>query len=155
VAELDPHSSYMPPEEYQVFESDTQGEFGGIGIEVENRNDQLVVLAPIEGGPAERAGVHSGDLIVSVDGRDPSSEPLDKLVKRLRGAPRTHVKLGVRRAGAPDLITFDLVREIIHVPSVSSRLLIDRVAYVRVKQFQERTHDELLEAAARLRAKAG
>jgi carboxyl-terminal processing protease len=155
VAELDPHSSYMPAEEYQAFESDTQGEFGGIGIEVENRNDQLVVLAPIEGSPAEHAGIRSGDLIVSVDGKDPSSEPLDKLVKRLRGAPRSHVKLGVRRSGAPDLLTFDLVREIIHVPSVSSRLLVDRVAYVRVKQFQERTHDELLEAAARLRAKAG
>ena len=57
VAELDPHSSYMPPDEFQAFESDTEGEFGGIGIEVENRNDQLVVLAPIEGSPAERAGM--------------------------------------------------------------------------------------------------
>ena len=87
VAELDPHSSYMPPEEFQAFESDTEGEFGGIGIEVENRNDQLIVLAPIEGSPAERAGIKSGDIIVSVDGKDPGSEPLDKLVKRLRGAP--------------------------------------------------------------------
>ena len=155
VAELDPHSSYMPAEEYTAFESDTQGQFGGIGIEVENRNDQLVVLAPIEGSPAERAGIRSGDLIVSVDGKDPASEPLDKLVKRLRGAPHSHVKLGVRRTGVAEILTFDLERQIIHVPSVASRMLVDRVAYVRVKQFQERTHDELLEAAARLHARAG
>jgi carboxyl-terminal processing protease len=154
VAELDPHSSYMPSEEFQAFESDTEGEFGGIGIEVENRSDQLVVLAPIEGSPAERAGMKSGDLIVSVDGRDPSQEPLDKLVKRLRGAPGSHVKLGVRRTGVNDILTFDLAREVIHVPSVSSKLLVDNVAYVRVKQFQERTHDELLAAAAKLRGKA-
>jgi carboxyl-terminal processing protease len=155
VAELDPHSSYMPADEFQAFQSDTEGEFGGIGIEVENRNDQLVVLSPIEGSPAERAGVQSGDLIVSVDGKDPSSEPLDKLVKRLRGAPGSHVKVGMRRAGVADILTFDLAREIIRVPSVASKLLSGRVAYVRVKQFQERTHDELLRAAAKLRARAG
>jgi len=154
VGELDPHSSYMPPDEYQAFQSDTEGEFGGIGIEVENRNDQLVVLSPIEGSPAERAGVQSGDLIVSVDGQDPGSEPLDKLVKRLRGAPGSHVKVGIRRAGVADLLTFDLAREIIRVPSVASKLLTGRVAYVKVKQFQERTHDEFLAAAARLRARA-
>ncbi len=155
VAELDPHSSYMPPEEFQAFENDTEGQFGGVGIEVENRNDQLVVLSPIEGSPAERAGIKSGDLIVSVDGKDPSNEPLDKLVKRLRGAPGTHVKMGIRRAGVGEVLTFDLAREVIHVRSVTSKLLADRVAYVRVKQFQERTHDELLEAAAKLRARAG
>ncbi|HEY3819779.1 MAG TPA: S41 family peptidase [Polyangiaceae bacterium] len=155
VAELDPHSSYMPPDEYLAFESDTEGEFGGIGIEVENRNDQLIVLAPIEGSPADRAGIKSGDLIISVDGKDPTSEPLDKLVKRLRGAPGSHVKMGVRRTGVSDILTFDLAREIIRVPSVSSKLLVDGVAYVRVKQFQERTHDELLQAAAKLRGRAG
>jgi carboxyl-terminal processing protease len=155
VAELDPHSSYMPADEFQVFESDTEGQFGGIGIEVETRNEQLVVLAPIEGSPADRAGLKSGDVIVSVDGRDPSAEPLDKLVKRLRGAPGSHVKVGVRRAGKSEILAFDLVREVIHVLSVSSRLLVNRVAYVRVKQFQEHTHDELLGAAAKLRAGAG
>jgi carboxyl-terminal processing protease len=155
VAELDPHSSYMPPEEYTAFTSDTQGQFGGIGIELENRNDQLVVLAPIEGSPAEKAGIKSGDLILSVDGRDPASEPLDKLVKRLRGAPHSFVTLGIRRGGAAEILTFRLERQIIRVPSVASRMLVDRVAYVRVKQFQERTHDELLEASSKLRSRAG
>ncbi len=155
VAELDPHSSYMPPDEYQAFQSDTEGQFGGVGIEVETKNDQLIVLAPIEGSPAERAGVKSGDVIVSVDGRDPSSEPLDKLVKHLRGAPGTHVKMGVHRQGAAGVIMFDLVREVIHVPSVAFKLLADNVAYVRIKQFQEQTHEELMAASAVLRARAG
>jgi carboxyl-terminal processing protease len=155
VSELDPHSSYMSPEEFATFESDTQGAFGGIGIEVETRDDRLIVLAPIEGSPAERAGIASGDVIVGVDGSDPSAEPLDKLVKRLRGSPGSHVKLAIKRQGRPDVLTFDLAREVIHVRSVSSKLLSDRVAYIRVKQFQERTHDELLEAAAKIRARAG
>jgi carboxyl-terminal processing protease len=155
VAELDPHSSYMPPEEFQAFESDTEGEFGGIGIEVENKSDRLIVLATIEGSPAERAGIRSGDHIVGVDGKDPGSVPLDKLVKQLRGAPGSHVKVAIRREGAPDLLFFDLVREVIHVPSVASKLLAGNVAYVRIRQFQERTHDELLEAVGKLRQQSG
>jgi carboxyl-terminal processing protease len=155
VAELDPHSSYMPPEDFRAFENDTEGAFGGIGVEVEERRDALVVLAPIEGAPAARAGVLAGDVIVSIDGHDPGAEPLDKLVKRLRGAPGTHVKVGVRRGNASSLVSFDLVREIVRVQSVSSKLLVDRVAYVRIKQFQERSHDELLRAAAKVRGRAG
>ena len=101
VAELDPHSSYMPPEEFQAFESDTEGQFGGIGIEVESRNDQLVVLAPIEGSPAERKGVKSGDLIVSVDGKDPGQEPLDKLViDSLSFVAKGNLLQGARAKGA-------------------------------------------------------
>jgi carboxyl-terminal processing protease len=155
VSELDPHSSYMAPDEFQAFEADTEGEFGGIGIEVETRRDELIVLAPIEGAPAERAGIRSGDVIVSVDGRDPGAEPLEKLVKRLRGTPGTHVKIGARRAGVSQVLTFDLTRELVRVPSVASKLLSERVAYVRVRQFQEHTHDELLAAAAKLRRRAG
>src|ERR1700678_3081151 len=113
-----------------------------------------MVLEPIEGSPADRAGIRAGDAIVSIDGNDPGVEPLDKLVKRLRGAPGSHVKVGVRRDTEAAILSFDLVREIVHVQSVSSKLLADRVAYVRIKQFQERTHDELLAAAAKLRGRA-
>jgi carboxyl-terminal processing protease len=155
VSQLDPHSSYMAPDEFKVFESDTQGAFGGIGIEVETRNDQLIVLAPIEGSPAERAGIRSGDRIASVDGQDPTNLPLDKLVKRLRGAPSSHVRVSVRRQGVADALTFDLVREVIHVPSVASKLLAGHIGYVRVKQFQERTRNELVESGTRLRSRAG
>jgi carboxyl-terminal processing protease len=155
VSELDPHSSYMSADEYSEFQGDTEGQFGGIGIEVELRGTQIVVLAPIEGSPADRAGIRSGDFIVGVDGRDPTAEPFDQLVKHLRGSPGTHVKVSVRRQGVADPLTFDLVREVIRVTSVSSKLLSHGVAYLRVKQFQEHTHDELLDAAAKLRARAG
>ncbi len=155
VAELDPHSSYMPPEEFREFEGDTEGQFGGIGIEVELQNGQLVVLSPIEGSPAERVGIRSGDVIVGVDARDPSAEPFDMLVKRLRGLPGSHVRVSVRRGNAGEPVNFDLVREVIHVASVSSKLLAHGVAYVRIKQFQDHTHDELLEAAGKLRARSG
>jgi carboxyl-terminal processing protease len=155
VAELDPHSSYMDPSEFRIFDDDTQGQFGGVGIEVEVRGGSLVVLAPIEGGPAERAGLRAGDVIASVDGRDPSAEPIDKLLKRLRGAPGTHVNVGVRRAPSETVLAYDLVRAVIHVPSVATKLLKNRVAYVRVKQFQDGTHDELLAAAFELRKRAG
>jgi carboxyl-terminal processing protease len=154
VEELDPHSQYMSPEDYSLFQGETEGQFGGVGIEVESRADALTVIAPIEGSPAERAGVKSGDRIVAIDGEDVSRTPLDKLVRKMRGVPGTHVKLAVRRTGQNDLLTFDLERQVIHVPSVASKLLDDDYGYMRIKQFQERSHDEVLRAAAKLRAEA-
>jgi carboxyl-terminal processing protease len=149
---LDPHSSYMSSDEFSLFASETEGQFGGVGIEVEARGDQLLVIAPIEGSPAEQAGIRSGDRIIAIDGDDVSKTTLDKLVRRMRGAPKSHVKLSVRRQPDKDLLTFDLVREIVHVPSVSSRTLEGNVAYLRLKQFQEHSHDEILRAAAKLRS---
>ena len=154
VAGLDPHSSYMSPQDFALFQSDTQGEFGGVGIEVDAKNEVLTVIAPIEGSPAERAGVKSGDKLVAVAGETATGIGLDKMVRKMRGRPGTHVKLTVRREGVKDPITFDLVREIIRVKSVSSRMLKGDVAYVRIKQFQDKTHDELLEAVARLRGES-
>ncbi len=148
---LDPHSSYMTPEEYDAFANETEGQFGGLGIEVDMRGDKLTVIAPIEGSPAARAGIHSGDHILSVDGEEIEHVALDKLIKRMRGPVGTHVKLYIRRAGVRDPLVFDLVRAVVHLASVSSRLLEGGVAYIRVKQFQEHTHEELLRAAIRLR----
>jgi carboxyl-terminal processing protease len=154
VAGLDPHSSYMSPQDFALFQSDTQGEFGGVGIEVDAKNDVLTVIAPIEGSPAERAGVKSGDKLVAVAGEPAVGVSLDKVVRKMRGRPGTHVRLTVRREGVKEPITFDLVREVIHVRSVASRMLKGNVAYVRIKQFQDKTHDELIEAIARLRAES-
>jgi carboxyl-terminal processing protease len=152
VEELDPHSSYLPPKEYSDFQEDTEGKFAGIGIEVDARNEMVTVIAPIEGSPAERAGLKSGDRIVAIDGEIIQVVALDKLVKKMRGLPGTHVKLTVKRPATRDLITFDLVREVVHVPSVASKLLTGNIAYVRIKQFQDHTHDELLRAAAKVRS---
>ena len=141
VSELDPHSAYMPPQDFSIFQSDTEGQFGGIGVEVDMRGETVTVLAPIEGSPAEKAGIKSGDKIVGVD----------KMIRKMRGAAGTHVKLSIHREGQKELITFDLVREIIKVASVNWKMLDGNIAYVRIKQFQERTHDELLRAVAKLR----
>jgi carboxyl-terminal processing protease len=151
VHELDPHSAYLPPEDFRLFQSDTEGKFGGVGIEVDLRDDAITVIAPIEGSPAERAGVRSGDRIIAVDGQPARGEPLDKLVRRLRGAPGTKVQIGVRRASSEAPLTFDLVREQIKVASVVGKRLLSNVLYLRLKQFQEGTHDELMSTLARVR----
>jgi carboxyl-terminal processing protease len=150
---LDPHSSYMTSEDYEAFENETEGQFGGVGIEVDLRGDDLTVIAPIEGSPAARAGVRSGDHIVSIDGEDLEHMPLDKMVHRMRGPTGTHLKLYVRRKGVKEPLVFDLVRAVVHVPSVASRLLDGGVLYLRIKQFQAESHKEVLEAAARQRAR--
>jgi carboxyl-terminal processing protease len=151
VRELDPHSAYLPPEDYRIFQSDTEGRFGGVGIEVDLRDDAITVIAPIEGSPAERAGVRSGDKIVSVDGQSSRGEPIDRLVRHLRGTPGSRVQIGVRRPSTESSLTFDLVREQIKVASVVGKRLASDVLYVRLKQFQEGTHRELLEAIGRVR----
>ena len=110
VDNLDPHSSYLPPDEWKQFQSDTEGKFGGVGLEVDGRGEKLVVIAPIEGSPAARAGIKSGDQIIAVDGEDVMTQPLDKIVKKMRGAPGTKVKITIHRetgrgtvaAGSPD-----------------------------------------------------
>ena len=152
VAELDPHSSYMPREDYTAFEQDTEGEFGGIGVEVDVRTEIITVLAAIEGSPAQKAGVKAGDQIIAVDGEYVQNATFDGMLKKMRGVPGTHVKLTVRRPNVKDPITFDLVRQIIRVPSIETKMLAGNIAYIRLKQFQDHTHDELLRAAASLKA---
>lgn len=154
VAELDPHSAFMSAEEFAQFQEETGGRFGGIGVEVDFRGDSPIVIAPIEGSPAERAGIRSGDQIVAIDGRPTRGERLDKLITLMRGAAGTKVKVTIRRAGVPEALNFELKREEIHVTSVVGQRLDGDVAYVRLKQFQEGTHEELLEAAGKLRAAA-
>jgi len=154
VHELDPHSAYMPPDDFRLFQSDTEGKFGGVGVEVDLRDDAITVIAPIEGSPAERAGIRSGDRIVAVDGQGARGEPLDKLIRKLRGAPGTKVQIGVRRAGSDSTLTFDLVREQIKVTSVVGKRLNSDILYLRLKQFQEGTHQELVQTLARLRAES-
>jgi carboxyl-terminal processing protease len=185
VENLDPHSAYMPPEEWRQFQSDTEGKFGGVGLEVDGRGDKLIVIAPIEGSPAQRAGLKSGDQIVAIDGEDVVGQPLEKVVKRMRGAAGTKVKISVLRetkgkgkdareakelkeesidAGAvvdaapPErtgqTLSFELTREVIHVSAVLQKLLEGNVGYIRIKQFQERTHAEMMVAASKMRADA-
>ncbi|MEB2311129.1 MAG: S41 family peptidase [Sorangiineae bacterium] len=154
VAELDPHSSYMTPEEYAVFRSDTEGSFAGIGVEVDFRDEGVVVLAPIDGSPAARAGVKSGDRIVAVEGAPVRGKSGEELVRLMRGAPGTFVTITIRRQGSDEPLYFKLEREVIHVSSVTGKLLRGGIAYLRIKQFQTGTHDELMRTVGQLRAHA-
>ena len=151
VGSLDPHSHYLSPKDYKEFQNDTEGRFGGIGIEVDARGDEIKVLSPIEGAPAARAGIKPGDVVVAVDGESVRDSGVEKVIKKLRGAAGTKVKLSVRREGTRGLLTFELTREDIHVPSVSSKRLDGNVGYIRLKQFQDKSHEEMLTAAAKLR----
>ncbi len=153
VAELDPHSAYMPPDDNEVFKGETDGHFGGVGLEVEAKDGAVIVVAPIEGGPSERAGVQSGDRIVAIDGEPTAGQRLDALVKKMRGAPGTRVRVDVERDGRTGARTFDLVREEIKVSSVTHERMVDDVLYLRLKQFQATTHEELLRAIAAAKAR--
>ncbi|AKT36236.1 S41 family peptidase [Chondromyces crocatus] len=152
VAELDPHSAFMTAEEFSQFQEETGGRFGGVGVEVDYRNETPTVIAPIEGSPAERAGIRSGDQIVAIDGKPTRGERLDKLITLMRGPAGSKVRVLIRRPGVTEPLNFELKREEIRVTSVVAKRMEHDVAYIRLKQFQEGTHEELLQAAGKLRA---
>lgn len=151
VAELDPHSAYLPAEDYSIFQSDTEGRFGGIGVEVDFRDDYVMVIAPIEDSPASRAGMRPGDRIVAIDNISVRGQSAQDLVRQMRGEAGTKVTLTVRREGEDELRYFTLAREVIAVSSVASQRLAQGVGYLRIKQFQSGTHAELLQGVADLR----
>lgn len=155
VAELDPHSSYLPPRDFTVLRDDTRGEFAGIGVEVDFRNDRVTVISPIEGSPAYRAGLRAGDSILSIDGSSVQGKNASDLVKLMRGPAGTTVRITVRRPGQENILRFAMARQVIEVSSVLGADLNGQVAYLRIKQFQSKTPSELLEAIAGLRADMG
>lgn len=156
VAELDPHSEYFPPKEYGEFTSETTGKFGGVGIEVDGRGEFLTVISPIEGGPAEAAGIKPGDEIIAIDGQDAKGITLEKSVRLMRGDPGTKVVLTIRRPSENNkILKVPLVRAEIRVPSVNWEALPNGVAWLRIKQFQEKTHDELVDAIGKVKGKLG
>jgi len=151
VAELDPHSSYMPAEDYAIFQGDTEGHFGGVGVEVDFGDEYVTVIAPIEGSPAEKAGIKSGDHILAIDNLSVRGRPSVELVRQMRGEPGSHVLMTIRRPGSEKLLYLTLTRQIITVASVSSKLLKGGVGYLRIKTFQTGTHAEFLDHFAKLR----
>jgi carboxyl-terminal processing protease len=152
VDNLDPHSSYLPPHEYRQLQDDTEGKFAGIGVEVELREEAVIILATIEGSPAEHAGLKSGDRILAVDQETIKEIGYDKLVRRMRGAAGTHVKLTVVHPGRPDPFQVDVVRAEVHMQSVRGTMMPNGVAYVQMRQFQGNTHEEMQHLVAKLRA---
>src|SRR5262249_8108359 len=152
---LDPHSDFMTPEEFADMRADTDGEFGGIGIEINEDGGVIVVVEPIKGAPAARAGILPGGRIVAIDGMVTNGRPGSDASARLRGKPGSGVKVTVERKGWEVTRDFALTRELIHVQAVEASLLEAGIGYVKVKQFQERTDEEVLAALTRLKSDSG
>jgi carboxyl-terminal processing protease len=143
LGDLDPHSVLLPPKEYKEFTIGTSGKFGGLGMVVGIRDMTLTVISPIEGTPAHRAGLKSGDKIMEIDGESTVNMSLHEAVSRLRGELGTKVTLYLLtgKSGEPKVVT--LGREIIALPSVEAQLLEGNVGYIKIRNFQEDTVDDL------------
>jgi carboxyl-terminal processing protease len=152
---LDPHSAFLDQEAYRDLQVGTQGEFGGLGIEVGTEDGFVKVVAPIEDTPAYRAGVKAGDLIIKLDEVSLKGISLSDAVKRMRGKPNTEVKLTVLRKGETQPLEFVVKRDVIRVKSVKSRMLEPGYALVRITQFQEHTGENLVAALNDLYKQAG
>jgi carboxyl-terminal processing protease len=151
---LDPHSSFLDPEMYREMQVETSGSFGGLGIEITLKDDVLTVVAPIEGTPAYRAGIHSGDRIVKIEGLSTKDMQLTDAVKRMRGKPGSKVTITIVREGWTEAKDFPIVREQIRVQSVKNQPLEPGIEYIRLRQFQEQTSGDL-EAALEKDSKDG
>lgn len=150
---LDPHSAFMPPEVYNEMQQDTQGMFGGLGIEISMEEHQLMVVAPIEDTPAYRAGIKSGDKIVKIEGDLTKKMTLMEAVKKLRGPKDTKVTITIMREGFDKPKDFIIVRDIIKVKSIKFKELEASLGYVRITSFQERTSLDLEDALNTLEQK--
>ena len=139
LSNLDPHSSYLDAEAFKDLQVGTQGEFGGLGIEVGMKDGLIEVIAPIEDTPADRAGIKTGDLIFKLDDKLVKGLTLTDAVKRMRGKPNTRITLSIIREGEPKPIEITLKREIIKVQSVKSKLVEEGYGYLRITSFQENT----------------
>ncbi|MFQ5847827.1 MAG: S41 family peptidase [Candidatus Methylomirabilales bacterium] len=146
---LDPHSSFMPPDVYKEMQIETHGSFGGLGIEITVRDRYLTVVAPIDGTPADRAGLHAGDRIVRIDGAPTKDMTLMEAVRKLRGPKGTQVTVTILREGT-EPFDVPITRDIIEVHSVRQSDLGEGIGYIRLVSFQERTRRDLEEALTEL-----
>jgi len=146
LAGLDPHSTFMDADAYKDLQAGTQGEFGGLGIEVAMEDGLVKVVTPIEDSPAYKAGLKTGDLIMKLDDTQVRGLTLNDAVKKMRGAPDTKITLTVLRKDEPKPLTFTLTRAIIKSQSVKNKYIEKDYAYVRITQFQDRTGEDLAKA---------
>jgi carboxyl-terminal processing protease len=150
---LDPHSSYMTPDLYKEMQVETEGEFGGIGIEITIKDDILTVVAPIEDTPAYKAGVQAGDRIVKVDDESTFDMNLMDAVRKMRGKKGTKVVITVIREGFDKPKDFSIERDVIRVASIKSEMLPDGWGYARIRSFSKDTSADLETALNTLKGK--
>ena len=152
LATLDPYSQFLDPDSYNELRVETEGEFGGLGIEITIKDDLLTIISPIDDTPAYRAGLKPGDRIVKIDGEITRGITLLEAVKKLRGEPRTPVVLTILREGDNELKDVSVTRDIIKIESVrDAKILEEHVGYIRVSDFREGTSRDLTDALARLK----
>ncbi len=151
LAGLDPHSAYLDKEQYDELKVGTTGQFGGLGIEVGMENGFVKVIAPIDDTPAQKAGVKAGDLIIRLDDKPVKGMSLNDAVKVMRGEPGTAIVLTIVREGAEQPLKLKLVRDIIKVKSVKSRMLEEGYGYIRLSSFQAKTGESMVEAIDELK----
>jgi carboxyl-terminal processing protease len=147
---LDPHSSFMTPEQYKEMQVDTKGEFGGVGIQIGIKDAMLTVIAPIEDTPAYKAGIKAGDKIVRINDEFTKNMSLQDAVSKMRGVPSSTVKITILREGWKETRDFTITREVIKIKSVKSKLLEDGIGYIKINQFQEQTSSDLAQAMDKL-----
>ena len=143
IASLDPHSAFLDPAEYEAMRVSTSGHYSGVGIEVAEQDGRIVVVTPIEGSPADRAGVRAGDVLLEIDGQPVEAGRLDDAIERMRGFVGSAVRLVVGRAGEPEPLQFALERSDVHVRTVRSESLPGRYGYVRITHFNDATPGDL------------
>ena len=154
IASLDPHSAFLDPAEYEAMRVSTSGHYSGVGIEVAEQDGRIVVVTPIEGSPADRAGVRAGDVLLEIDGQPVEAGRLDDAIERMRGFVGSAVRLVVGRAGEPEPLQFALERSDVHVRTVRSESLPGRYGYVRITHFNDTTPGDLALQLSGLQADA-
>jgi len=155
LANLDPHSAYLPPKDFKEMEEHTRGEFGGLGMEVGMEDGFVKVVSPIDDTPAQEAGVKAGDLIIKLGNEAVKGKTLQDAVKIMRGKPGTKIVLTIVRKGESAPIEVEITRAVIKVKSLKQRMLTDQIGYARISQFQVRTGADLKQSIAKLEEQNG
>lgn len=150
LSSLDPHSAFMTPDMYKEMQVETKGEFGGIGIQIGIKEGMLTVIAPIEDTPAYKAGIKAGDKIIKINNEFTKDMSLHDAVSKMRGVPKTPVTITILREGWKETKDFTIIRDIIKIKSVRSKLLEDGIGYIKINQFQEQTAADLSNAMEQL-----
>ena len=140
---LDPYSSYMSPEIYNEMQTETSGEFGGLGIEVSMESGVVKVISPIDDTPASKAGIKAGDYIVKINDTQVQGKSLTEAVELMRGPVGSSINLTIRRRGEKKALTFNIIREIIQIKSVKSDLLEKNIGYIRLTSFNENSGKQI------------
>ena len=140
---LDPYSAYMTPKTFKEMQTDTSGEFGGLGIEVSMEAGVIKVISPIDDTPASKAGIKAGDYIVKIDDLQVQGKSLSEAVDLMRGPVGSEIELTVRRRGVKKAITFNIIREIIEVKSVKSDLIDNNIGYIRLTSFNDNSSQQI------------